>query len=100
MWKAQTIEDMQTAAVETTEEKAIRYLQEKGYVITKKEKESGLFANNTNTTNKPDSATTYTKSKGQKEKSQDRPNKFHNFDQRNYDYDAIEKALLSRKTQK
>ena len=86
MWKSSNVEELQTVAKETREEEAIRYLQEKGYTITKKEKESGLFAKNTNTTNKPDSKTTYTKSKGQKGKSQGKPNKFHNFDQSHFYY--------------
>lgn len=100
MWKAQTIEELQTVAVETTEEKAIRYLREKGYTVTK-EKELASFVKPTTATadtsthsNNPMNNPTGYKQKSQENKPK---NSFHNFDQRNYDYDDLERKLTGKK---
>lgn len=97
MWKAQTIEELQAAAVETAEEKAIRYLQSKGYTVTK---EKGLDRAGKPATVPTQSSTHSNPSKNNPtfklSKCQDRKNAFHNFDQRSYDYDDLEKKLTNK----
>lgn len=98
MWKSETIEELQAAAEETKEEQAIRYLRSIGYTEFIKENApkpnarpttaaDGLGANQNNLV---------INSTSNHSKSQDRKNKFHNFDQRDYDYDEIEKRLTNR----
>ena len=101
MWRSQTIEELQTAAVETTEEKAIRYLRSIGYTDFIKEKEPDSFAkpttaatkSSTYSKNSSDNKNTsnHSKSQGQKPK-----NAFHNFEQREYDYDDLENRLTGK----
>lgn len=101
MWKSQTIEELQAAAEETGLEKAIRLIEAAGGQVSFPDKEKGLI-----TDVKPTKATTdiSTHSKNlcmdnptvKKSKSQDRKNAFHNFEQRSYDYDELEKRLTNR----
>lgn len=98
MWKAQTIEEMQTAAVETAEEKAIRYLRSIGYTdFIKAERPAGA-GEPTTAPDKADQSNKYPNNKntGYKDKSQYKTNAFHNFEQRSYDYDELEKRLTVR----
>ena len=100
MWKSQTIEELQTAAVETMEEKSIRYLRSIGYTDFIKEKESDQAGKPATV---PTQSDTYSKNPinnptGYKKKSQDNKpkNSFHNFSQRDYDYDELERKLSNR----
>lgn len=102
MWKAQTIEEMQTAAEETGLDKAIRMIEAAGGMVTFPDKEKGPKPN-AKPTKAADGLGTLQKNHlvnnptGKTKKSQERKNAFHNFDQRDYDYDDLEKKLAGRR---
>lgn len=110
MWKSQTIEELQTAAEETGLDKAIRMVEAAGGVITFPDKEKGLRSDAI-PTKVATELSTHSKNHlvnnptGKKGKSQDekitfghtKKNGFHNFDQRDYDYDDLEKKLAGRR---
>lgn len=102
MWKAQTIEELRTAAVETELERSIRIIEAAGGRVDfrEKEKEPDSIAKPTKATKE---SSTYSKNPitnptGYKKKSQDnkQKNKFHNFDQRDYEpdfYDNVQNYM-------
>lgn len=98
MWKSQTIEELRMTAEETAEEKAVRYLRGLGYTITK-EKEPDQVVKPTTATAKSgthsNNHSNYKNTSSQK-KSQATKNAFHNFEQRDYDYDELEKRLTGK----
>ena len=95
VWASVTVEEMRRSANETKEEEAIRYLKKLGYNVERTEKELGSDADNAKEAPKPSSKpkNSTNNSKVSELKSQSKKNTFHNFEQRSYDYDALEKKL-------
>lgn len=94
VWASVTVEEMRRSANETKEEEAIRYLKQLGYNVERTGKEPGSDDEPTTTASKPSPNAIHTNnSKVSEFKSQSKKNAFHNFEQRNYDYDALEKKL-------
>ena len=95
VWASVTVEEMRRTANETKEEEAIRYLKKLGYNVERTEKELGSDADHTKEAPKPSSKpkNSTNNSKVSEFKSQSKKNAFHNFEQRSYDYDALEKKL-------
>lgn len=94
VWASVTVEEMRRTANETKEEEAIRYLKKLGYNVERTGKEPGSDAEPTTTAYNPSPNTVHANnSKVSEFKSQSKKNTFHNFEQRSYDYDALEKKL-------
>lgn len=95
VWASVTVEEMRRTANETKEEEAVRYLKKLGYNVERTGKEPGSDANYTKEAPKPSSKpkNSTNNSKVSEFKSQSKKNAFHNFEQRSYDYDALEKKL-------
>lgn len=95
VWASVTVEEMRRTANETKEEEAIRYLKKLGYNVERTGKEPGSDADHTTETSKPspNPKNSTNNSKVSEFKSQSKKNAFHNFEQRSYDYDALEKRL-------
>ena len=95
VWASVTVEEMRRTANETKEEEAVRYLKKLGYNVERTGKEPGSDANYTRETSEPSPKpkNSTNNSKVSEFKSQSKKNTFHNFEQRSYDYDALEKKL-------
>lgn len=94
VWASVTVEEMRRTANETKEEEAIRYLKKLGYNVERTGKEPGSDAEPTTTAYNPSPNTVHANnSKVSAFKNQPKKNTFHNFEQRDYDYDQLEKRL-------